>query len=214
MMPRITRWTLPLILVLTGCASFDERTTRVPDRLERDVDLHGTLAFRCGDYYLTETPSTRALETLERRGVSIVLDLRDPAAAIDDPVRVEAQRFGLEYVQQPLQRGGWPSDDYIDELVAEIDAFDGRIGLVFCDRGTNTAMMFAIFRASVIGVDADQAVEEALKVGMPAGESEAFVRGQIERLKLKRAQTNSVSSTITSATRSASASLRQAGGIA
>ncbi|MEO0650686.1 MAG: sulfur transferase domain-containing protein [Planctomycetota bacterium] len=188
-------------LPLAACASFEEQVHSGPERVTREVELDGTLCYRCGHFYLSEEPSVRTLETLERRGVEAVLDLRSPEAGPTDPIRHAAEDFGLEYIQLPIPVDGDLDVPTVDAFVRHAAKLDDRLSLVFCERGTATSMLFAIYRAAELGVDVDVVIEDALKLGLRAGQEEATVRAHVERLRAL--QSVSASAAMASAMRSA-----------
>ena len=111
-----------------------------------------------------------------------VLDLRELPAGPEDPIRAGAEELHLTYEQLPVPALLLPDDATVDRFLQLVDGIDEHPILVFCERGTNTAMLFAVQRVVALGVDLDVALEDALKVGLRVEEAEGFVRGQVERL--------------------------------
>lgn len=175
---------LASVAVLVACVSPQPSSPSPWPSLERERSLDWALLHRCGDVYLSRTPEEKTIETLERRGIELLIDLRDPAVGRDDPVRSTAIELGLDHVALPMPDPGFPSDDQVDEFLAQLAEAADRPLLVFCERGSTSAMLFAIHRAIAIGVDLELAIEEALGAGMKAGAAENFVRDQVERLSI------------------------------
>jgi uncharacterized protein (TIGR01244 family) len=175
---------LMLWLALAGCVNTQPRREGGTSELRRETDLGEALCFQCGDLYVAGTLDADALATLGRRGVKAVVDLRVGVLEPSDPLRVQARSLELEYLRLPLEDREIPGDEAVDALLEVLDRLRGRQVLMFCERGTRVAILFAIYRVVGQGVGLDQALGEARQIGMKPGPPEDFVREQVERLGL------------------------------
>ncbi len=170
---------------LAACAGLGREPAPEWLPVEREVSLEGCVCYRSGEFYLAEQPSERVLETLQRRGLAAVLDLRSVQVGLDDPLRRTARDLGLDYLLIVTDAEGFPSDAVVDRFLGALSAQEGRSILTFCERGTTSALLFTIYRAASLGMDVEQAILDGLKIGIKAGEAEVFVRAQVAR---RRAQ--------------------------
>ena len=132
--------------------------------------------------YVCSKPDAEALELAERRGVEVVIDLRDVIP--DDPEAFDIARgvrdLGLRYEWIPFQ-SGLIEDEAVDQVMDQLTAEGRGQVLVFSETGARGAMLLAIYRTSVMDVSIGRALEDARRCGMKPGASEDQVRRQIVR---------------------------------
>ncbi len=176
-----------VLLHLAGLASCgSDRAARPaldPELEVRRADMAGlTRCYLVDRIYVCSQPDAEALELAERRGVEVVIDLRDVIP--DDPEEFDIARsvrdLGLRYEWIPFQ-SGLIEDEVVDRAMDLLTAEGRGQVLVFSETGARGAMLLAIYRTSVMNVSISRALEDARRCGMKPGASEDQVRRQIVR---------------------------------
>jgi hypothetical protein len=148
-----------------------------------------------GDWLGGVSSSERIAEDLElasRRGVEVVLDLRDPGERASLPLDVYTGALGLSLVAVDLvggaSGGAGPDTNLpvteagLDRVRALLETPGRRRVLLLDDDGTIASMIYAIHLAADEGVDGDTALRAARATGL-GGDGEAFFRDQVARIR-------------------------------
>ena len=174
-----------LIVTSTACRSPRASRPTVDPKLEvRRADMGGvTRCYVVDRIYVCSIPDESDLELAQRRGVELVIDLREEIPTGPDAFDVERglRDLGLPYEWIPLPDGGI-SNASVDRAIELLAAEDRGQVLMFSDTGARGAMLLAIYRSSVLGVSRLEALEDARRFGMKPGASEQQVRQQMIRL--------------------------------
>jgi uncharacterized protein (TIGR01244 family) len=107
-------------------------------------------------------PTENGIKQLARRGVKVIINLRNDG---EEDVRNEeswAKKAGLRYVNVPLSDWSAPKDSDIKEILRLINSNENQPVFVHCQRGANrTGTAIAIYRITHDGWTAKQAMDEA-----------------------------------------------------
>jgi len=134
-------------------------------------------------WWLGSAPTPADLDLAKRRGVERVVSIQHVDERSDD-LRRACGEMDLEYVEMNVRHEIGLSDRLVDRILPLFA--DGRSTLLFCEDGARSAAMFAVHRAVDQGMPIDTALQEARAAGMRPGESEEWVREQVERIAVAR----------------------------
>ncbi len=180
-----TAWLALLVALAAGC-----RTTSEPI-VTREYGcppvLHATLGTMhnvsvSGEFWFGSIPAEPDLDLAERRGIKTVIDISGPSETPEYDVAAACKSLGLRFVAIDLECRDCLDDVLVDRVLDELRAAHGEPLLLFCANGSRAAMVFAIHRCIDDGVAIEQALTEARRAGMKPGDSENFVKRQVERL--------------------------------
>lgn len=186
-MHRSRRPTLIALLVLApalACPSVDGGEEDVAERIElRDAEL-GDLASVsvCDDVWLTEAPGPEHLDIAARRGIRTVVSLLPEELPRELEAGETCRELGMAFV--PIDAEAVPTNENVDEVIAALDRRGRGATLLYCESGARSVMVFTVYRVLRLGVPLEQALDDARRAGMKPGESEAFVRKQVDRLSV------------------------------
>lgn len=180
--PRILPWPGLLLtaLALGGCQSASSTEAAAVVHLEPAKFGGLKSCFQWGQMYLGSVPGPEELELAARRGVGLLLDLRQSPAP-DPALALQARDLGMEYAHAPIdpeQLG----DGEVDRALTALAAAEDRPALLFCETGSRAAMVAALFRIERQPDSLERAIEDARRAGMKPGSSESALRRQAARL--------------------------------
>lgn len=114
-------------------------------------------------------PTAEQLEALGQVQGSIVLDLRDPM----EPRPVDevslARQLGLEYVNVPV-RAGALDDSLLERILGILRSAGDRTVFVHCGSGNRVGGALIPYLILDQGMDEEDAVEQAMRVGLRSAE--------------------------------------------
>lgn len=135
-----------------------------------------------GEIWFGGVPTSEDLDLARRRGITHVIDLCTPEERPDFEVSRACERLGFACFDPGLVAADAISDQVVDQVLAQLNVDDRGPTLIFCGTGGRSAMFFAVHRVVDQGVPLERALVEARRAGMKPGDSEEFVRAQVERL--------------------------------
>lgn len=180
--PRIPSWLGLLLagLTLAGCQSASSTEAAAVVHLEPAKFGGLKSCFQWGEMYLGSVPGPEELELAARRGVGLLLDLRQSPAQ-DSALSLQARDLGMEYAHAPIDPEQL-SDGEVDRALTALAAAEERPALLFCETGSRAAMVAALFRIERQPDSLERAIEDARRAGMKPGSSESALRRQAARL--------------------------------
>jgi len=179
--------TLGLLLVATalaaGCRSLDLREPEEqlwPDVVEAEL---GSMlnTHQCGVFWVGGRPSEEDLDLANRRGIKTIVNAATPSECVEYDLAKVCSSYELGIIDLGVSDEGITSAD-VDFFLQQIDGAPEGDVLLFCGNGSRAAMLFAIYRATRVGVPVDEAIVEARRAGMKPGRPEEFIREQVARL--------------------------------
>jgi uncharacterized protein (TIGR01244 family) len=185
--PFAVAWLAPcaLLLFATACgpvqdespppeATGDAVATAEPLPEKLEVEGFQAVLARTGDVYVSGQPSREALDWLQSRGVTTVVNLRtqpemddrdrvpyDEAAALDS--------LGIEYVHIPLGGEDAPyTPEAVERFAEAVDAAEGKV-LLHCTVAWRASHMWVAYLVRHRGMELDEAIAhgEAINLGTP-----------------------------------------------
>ncbi len=114
-------------------------------------------------------PSAAQLASLRDAGVKVILDIRDPMEPrpYDEPAEVE--RLGLEYVNVPVVAGA-TSDQAMEHILSALRGRGERPVFFHCASGNRVGGALIPYFMLDHGLEEDDAVQQAMRVGLRSGE--------------------------------------------
>lgn len=114
-------------------------------------------------------PNAQQLTALKDAGGGIVLDIRDPMESrpIDEAGLV--QQLGLEYVNIPV-RAGSLDDATLERILSVLRGAGDRTVFFHCGSGNRVGGALIPYFILDRGMDEEQAVEQAMRVGLRSAE--------------------------------------------
>ncbi|MBX9876968.1 MAG: tyrosine-protein phosphatase [Candidatus Obscuribacterales bacterium] len=114
-------------------------------------------------------PPPQAFETINKMGVTTVVDLRD-SVKLANAEKVLCKRYGMKFVHIPMSHRVAPTKQQIDEFLKVVAIAKEHTGkgsvFVHCTMGDDrTGCMVAISRMAQDGYTFDEAFEEMLHFG-------------------------------------------------
>jgi tyrosine-protein phosphatase SIW14 len=115
--------------------------------------------------YRSAQPAGPALESLARRGVKTIINLRMPGD-IDPAEEVFARAHDIRYISVPMAGFSAPTDEEIARVLNLIERSPGPV-LVHCQHGADrTGTVIAHYRITRQGWSVDAAMAEARRYGL------------------------------------------------
>ena len=114
-------------------------------------------------------PTADQLEALSQVEGSIVLDLRDPMEPRPVDEASLARQLGLEYVNVPV-RAGALDDLLLERILGVLRSAGGRTVFVHCGSGNRVGGALLPFLILDQGMEEEDAVEQAMRVGLRSAE--------------------------------------------
>lgn len=172
-----------LLTLAVGCRSLDLREEQEelwPEVVEAEL---GSMlnVHQCGTFWFGGRPSQEDLDLASRRGVKTIVNATTPTECVEYDLQSVCNGFELGIVDLTVADEGM-SDEDVDFFLQQVDGAPEGDVLLFCGNGSRAAALFAIYRATRVGVPVDEAVMEARRAGMRPGAPETFVRRQVARL--------------------------------
>lgn len=114
-------------------------------------------------------PSADQLAALRAAGVDVVLDIRDPMEPrpLDEPA--EAGRLGLDYINVPVVAGSL-TDEAMARILATLRGAADRTVFFHCASGNRVGGALIPYLIVDEGMDEDDAVQQAMRVGLRSPE--------------------------------------------
>ncbi len=136
-----------------------------------------------GPIWIGGMPTKDDLELAQRRGIQLVIDISVPSEPRTSDIPSECRLLGLDYATAGLADGDRLTAESVDLVLAELEKEGATPALMFCGTGSRSAMYLAIYRVIVLGVPLEEALVEARRAGMQAGDAAEFVRSEVARLQ-------------------------------
>lgn len=136
-----------------------------------------------GPIWIGGMPDAEDLELAQRRGIKRVIDISVPSEVHECDVVTECGQLGLDYATAGLVTEDRLTSESVDLVLAELADEDLPSTLMFCGTGGRCAIYLAIYRVMHLQVPLEDALVEARRAGMEAGESADFVRSEVARLR-------------------------------
>lgn len=114
-------------------------------------------------------PTAEQLEALSQVQGSIVLDLRDPMEPRPVDEAALARQLGLEYVNIPV-RAGALDDQILERVLGLLRSAGDRTVFVHCGSGNRVGGALLPYLILDHGMDEEDAVEQAMRVGLRSAE--------------------------------------------
>lgn len=133
-----------------------------------------------GGLHLAGQPSKADLDELARRGVRRVVDLRHPGEFSGYDERAEVERRGMQYVSRPWNGEAQLTDEVFDAY-REIFGDAREPTLVHCGSANRVGAVWIAWRALDGGIEVDEAVAEAKRIGLRSEAYEAKAREYVAR---------------------------------
>lgn len=114
-------------------------------------------------------PSAEQLERFREAGGAVVLDIRDPMESrpFDEPDAARA--LGLEYVNVPVSPGA-TGDEKMERILAALRDNGDRMVFFHCGSGNRVGGAMIARYMLDLGIEEDEAVERAMKIGLRSPE--------------------------------------------
>lgn len=138
-----------------------------------------------GPIWIGGMPDAEDLELAQRRGIERVIDISVPSETHECDVVSECSQLGLDYATAGLVDEDRLTSESVDLVLAELEEEDLPSTLMFCGTGGRCAIYLAIYRVMQLHVPLEEALVEARRAGMEAGEWSDFVRSEVARLRGK-----------------------------
>lgn len=133
-----------------------------------------------GPLWLAGQPSPAALDELARRGVRHVVNMRHSSEPIGYDERAAVEALGMSYEHRPWNGAA----QLTDQVFADYRAIFSRAAeptLVHCGSANRVGAVWIAWRALDGGLELEQAVAEARRVGLSSAEYEATAREYVAR---------------------------------
>jgi uncharacterized protein (TIGR01244 family) len=167
-------------LTLAGCQGAGPKEAAAVVHLEPAKFGGLKSCFQWGEMYLGSVPGPEELELAARRGVGLLLDLRQ-APGPDRDLALQARDLGMDYIHAPIDPEQL-ADAEVDQALAALEDAGDRPPLLFCETGSRAAMVAALFRIERQPDSLEASIEDARRAGMKPGTSESALRRQAARL--------------------------------
>lgn len=126
--------------------------------------------------YFSDQPDAEALRIAASRGVTTVINLRDPEE-MDWNEQQVAEQLGLRYVNIPVSKESDTLDREAMSAIEEVvNRQDGQPVLLHCSSGNRAAGWLATHLVDTHGMGVEEAVEVARKAGITSDALEKRVR--------------------------------------
>jgi uncharacterized protein (TIGR01244 family) len=172
------------LLVLTlalGCAAPKPRAAASENVSAVEI---GSLAplHVFGDVYLAGQPSEADFAALRERGVRVVLNMRHASENKSFDERATVEKLGLRYIHVPWSGPEQLTDEVFDEHREVLNTLREPL-LVHCASANRVGAVWIAWRALDGGVDVEQAVAEAKRIGLTSTALEGKAREYVARRK-------------------------------
>jgi len=144
----------------------------------------GTMLNVCvsGSIWFGGTPTIEDIDLAKRRGIESVIGLSDVDRGQRSELGDHTSGLGMSFYAVPIKSGLNTPAGTVDLVLGLLRQSKESPTLMYCENGAVSAMFFAIYRVVYEGVEVEEALIEARKVGMKPGASQEFVLTHIERL--------------------------------
>jgi protein tyrosine phosphatase (PTP) superfamily phosphohydrolase (DUF442 family) len=114
-------------------------------------------------------PTAEQLEALKNAGGGVVLDLRDPMESRPISESTLVRGLGMEYINIPV-RSGALDDVTLERILGVLRSVGNRTVFVHCSSGNRVAGALLPYLILDQGMDEQEAVDEAMRVGLRSAE--------------------------------------------
>ena len=161
-------------LALTTLALLLPACTRTLDQArigtaEPDARYQGDFnnLYRDGRFYFSGQPTETGLESLEREGVTTVINLRTDAeleerVPFNEPAVIDG--LGMRYIHIPVSGASFSSAD-VDAFARALEQADGKV-LIHCGSSNRAGAMWAAYLNRHRGFAQDVAIERGKAAGI------------------------------------------------
>jgi protein tyrosine phosphatase (PTP) superfamily phosphohydrolase (DUF442 family) len=125
-------------------------------------------------------PNAQQLRALKEAGGSIVLDVRDPMESRPVEEQEVVQQLGMEYVNIPVRPGSL-DDDTLDRILAVLRKAGDRTVFFHCGSGNRVGGALIPYFVLDQGMDEEDAVDQAMRVGLRSAEIMEWGLGYVRR---------------------------------
>lgn len=137
---------------------------------------------RVGNLWIGSQPDEKALEIAEKRGIRLVINLREPSE-YDWPEQQAVERLGMEYRSIPVSGSVPFSRDAFERIGEEIDKHPNEEVLVHCSSANRAAGWLATRLVLHDGIPVADAIEVGRRAGITKQPIADKVREYVEREK-------------------------------
>ena len=144
----------------------------------------GTMRNVCvsGPIWFGGVPATADLDLAKRRGIESVIGLCSSDPDAEAELASHTSALGMNFLSVPIKPGLRTPAGTVDLVLGKLRESKNSPTLMYCESGGRAVMVFAVYRVVRGGIPLEEALDSARRAGMKPGESEAFVRAQVERL--------------------------------
>jgi uncharacterized protein (TIGR01244 family) len=131
-------------------------------------------------------PTEQAFSKLAANGFRSVLNLRTAAEGVDlEKERASVERSGMRYIHIPIN-GSAPRTEQADEFIRAVKDKANHPMLIHCGSANRVGAFMMIYRVVEQGWSEEQALEEAVRIGLRSEELKKFARSYIAQQKVKK----------------------------
>ena len=163
-------------LFLVSCAN---QTIRPADVTEPATWGASDNVVQLRHLYFSEQPDAETLRIAQSRGVTTVINMRDPGE-LDWDEKAAAEAAGLQYINIPIAKQASSFDAAaIDRISAVVRESKGQPILLHCSSGNRAAGWLAIHLVEAHNLSEAQALRIASKAGLTSEVIESRVRNYL-----------------------------------
>jgi len=172
------------VFLAAGCRSLDlaDPDDRPWPPVEESDLGHMVNVHTAGPIWFGGAPRKADIDLAARRGVRVVVDAATETERPEYDLEKLCRRYDIRVAVLGVDDAGL-AEAQVDAFLAVMEKAADEEVLLFCGNGGRSAMLVAIYRAVHVGVPVDEVVREARRAGMKPGDSETFVRDQVDRLR-------------------------------
>ena len=147
----------------------------VPARLGSIERLH-----QQGGVLLASQPTAADFREAQQNGVKTVINLRQPGETGDVDSVEAIESLGLAYYAFGFRAPESLTDQMLDDVRVVLDSPDARPVLMYCSSANRVGAVWLAYRVLDKGIDWDQALAEAHRIGLRTPEYEARVQAYVK----------------------------------
>ncbi len=175
---------LPSLCILNSCGQSEKAAetktetsteTLEPSELGEISTLH-----KFGDVYLASQPQEADFQIAKDAGVKTVINMRHPEEMTDFDEEATVTALGLEYVNLPWAKPVELTDEVFDRARELLNTTEKPI-LLHCSSANRVAAVWIPWRVLDGGIDIEDAVREAITIGIKTPEYEPKARDYVQQ---------------------------------